>query len=83
VSHLIPFLIGSISAVTAHVPYVRPILDALTGKNGAAPRARSFGRERVLQRLEAGASRKDLFYHLVRRYVESDVLTSLGPVAER
>jgi len=83
VLHLIPFLTGSISAITAHIPYVRPILDALTGKNGPAHRARSFGRERVLKRLETGASRKDLFYHLVRRYIECDVLTSLRPVVER
>jgi hypothetical protein len=59
----IPF--RSIGAVTAQVPYVVPILDILTGKNGTIPRVRAFGRERVFKRLEAGASRKDLFYHLV------------------
>jgi len=55
----------SIGAVTAHIPYIVPILDTLTPKNGTIPRVRAFGRERVLKRLEAGASRKDLFYHLV------------------
>ena len=29
------------------------------------PRLRAFGRKHVVKRLEAGASRKDLFYHLV------------------
>jgi hypothetical protein len=55
-----------ISAMTAHIPYIGPILDTLTGQSGTVPRVRSFGRERVLQRLKSGASRKDLFYYLVR-----------------
>ena len=55
-----------ISAITANVPYIVPILDSLTGKSGAVPRVRSFGRERVLLRLKSGASKKDLFYHLVQ-----------------
>lgn len=55
-----------ISAITAHIPYIAPILDSLTGKSGTVPRTRSFGRERVLQRLKSGACKKDLFYHLVR-----------------
>ena len=73
----------SVASTTAHIPYVRPILDTLTGKNGAFTRLREFGRERVRMRLEAGANRKDLFYHLVRPYVESDIFTSLRPISER
>jgi len=61
----------SFSAVTAHIPYIVPILNILTGKNWAVPPVRAFGRERVFKRLEAGASRKDLFYHLVRQCTES------------
>jgi len=61
----------SFSAVTAHIPYIVPILNIFTGKNLAVPPVRAFGRERVLKRLEAGASRKDLFYHLVHQCIES------------
>jgi hypothetical protein len=61
---LIPSL--RISAITAHIPYIVPILDSLTGQSGTVPRVRTFGRERVLQRLKSGTSRKDLFYYLVR-----------------
>ena len=68
---LIPSL--RISAITAHIPYIVPILDSFTGKSGTIPRVRSFGRERVLERLNSHAGRKDLFYHLVSEYIESDV----------
>ena len=65
----IPF--SSISAITSHIPYAVPILNILTGRNWMVPPIRAFGRERVLKRLEAGANRKDLFYHLVRQRIES------------
>jgi hypothetical protein len=59
----IPF--PSLGAILGHIPYIEPILDTLTGENGILPRLRAFGRKHVARRLEAGASRKDLFYHLV------------------
>ena len=77
---LIPSL--RISAITAHVPYIVPILDSLTGKRGTIPRVRSFGRERVLERLNSHASRKDLFYHLVSECIEYDTFGSLKPITE-
>jgi len=51
-------------AVTSHVPYIVPTLSILVGNNWIVPPVRAFGRERVLKRLEVGASKKDLFYHL-------------------
>ena len=87
VSALSPLFVSdtflSASATTAHIPYVRPILHTLTGNKGALTRFLAFGRERVLQRLEAGATRKDLFYHLVRRYTEPNMFTSLRLISER
>jgi hypothetical protein len=59
----------------AQVPYALPFLDVLTGKSGIIPRVREYTRERVFRRLKAGARRKDLFYHLVREYMESVVFT--------
>jgi len=56
----------SMSNIVAQVSYILPILDSITGKSGTIPRFRQFGRGWVLRRLKAGASRKDLFYHLVR-----------------
>jgi len=75
-----PFL--SIGAITSHITYVIPFLVAITGRRGTIPRVRAFGKERVLQRLEAGATRKDLFYHLVRQHMKSDVFTSQEPITE-
>ena len=59
-----------------------PILDTLSGKNGILPRLRAFGRERVLKRLEGGASRKDLFYHLVCQCIESVNVHLTKPITE-
>ena len=64
----IPF--PSLGAILGHIPYIEPILDTLTGERGILPRLRAFGRKHVAKRLEAGASRKDLFYHLVSHYFE-------------
>ena len=72
----------SISNVMAQVPYALPFLNAMTGKNGTIPRLREYTRERVFKRLKAGARRKDLFYHLVRQYMESGMFTSLKPITE-
>jgi len=76
----IPF--SSFNAIEVHIPYIVPILNILTGRNWTVLPVREFGRERVLKRLEAGASRKDLFYHLVRQYMESGMFTSLKPITE-
>ena len=53
------------TAVTANVPYVLPLLIAIAGQKSPAVRLRTFCRERVLERLQMGANRKDLFYYLV------------------
>lgn len=71
----------SISAIVAHITYIVPFITAFTGQNGALQRARAFGRNSVLKRLEVGANRKDLFYYLVRQRIESGMLT-LKPIAE-
>ena len=42
---------------------------AAMGRSGPLKRAIAFGRGSVLKRLEVGASRKDLFYYLVRQHV--------------
>ncbi len=49
-----------------HISYILPILLATTGRKGAVQRVQAFSGERVLKRLQMGANRKDLFYHLVR-----------------
>ena len=77
---LIPFF--SVGNVMSQISYALPFLDAMTGKNGSLPRVRQYGRERVFKRLKAGACRKDLFYHLVSQYIESDMFTSLKPITE-
>ncbi len=56
----------SFRAITAQVSYVVPLLHAIMGRKGSIHRIHAFGRERVLKRLQMGANRKDLFYHLVR-----------------
>ncbi|KAN0137395.1 Cytochrome P450 [Lactarius tabidus] len=52
------------SGITTHVSYILPLLVAITGRNGVVRRIRDFTKERVTQRLQNGANRKDLFYHL-------------------
>jgi hypothetical protein len=56
----------SINAVMAHITYLLPVLETITGNTGTIRRVREFSRSSVLKRLETGATRKDLFYHLVR-----------------
>ena len=53
------------SSVVGHIPYVVPPLIAIMRKKSALVRFREFCKERVHERLRMGASRKDLFYHLV------------------
>jgi hypothetical protein len=72
-----------VSAIMAHVNYALPLLMALTGKGGTFQRMQAFGKQSVLKRLESGASRKDLFYHLVRQHIESNMFTSLSSIIER
>jgi len=60
-----------LGAIIAHLPYIEGILEILSGKNGIIPHLQAFGRERVLKQLEAGASRKDIFYHLVCQCIGS------------
>jgi cytochrome P450 len=48
----------------AHVPYVMPPLIAITGQRSPLVRYQEFCRERAIERLRKGASRKDLFYYL-------------------
>jgi len=62
----------SISSAIAHISYVTPFLIAITGQNGTLQRNREFGRESVFKRMEVGANRKDLFYHLVCQLIQSD-----------
>ncbi|KAH9029481.1 high nitrogen upregulated cytochrome P450 monooxygenase 2 [Lactarius pseudohatsudake] len=49
-----------ISGIFTHVSYIIPPLVAIVGKGGI----RDFGKERVSHRLQNGANRRDLFYHL-------------------
>ena len=67
--YLSPFL--SISAIVSHVPYVIGFMIFAMGALGgsAMKRAITFGEGSVLKRLEAGANKKDLFYYLVRQYI--------------
>jgi hypothetical protein len=76
-------LLLSIGSIVAHIPYVLPFLVAITGKSGPIMRAEEFSRGRVLKRLETGASRKDLFYHLVRQCARAQHVHSLGPTDYR
>ena len=75
-----PFI--RVSAIMAHVNYALPFLMALPGKGGTFQRMQAFGKQSVLRRLESGANRKDLFYHLVRQHIESNMFTSLRPITE-
>jgi hypothetical protein len=55
----------------------------MTERIGLLPRIRQYTRERVFKRLKAGACRKDLFYYLVRKDIESGMFTWLNPITER
>ena len=48
---------------------------AVMGQDGSFQRILTFGRQRVLRRLETGAKRKDLFYYLVCHHAGSGMLT--------
>ena len=77
---LIP--VRSINAIMAHVTYAVPFLWVFTGKNGTVQRNRAFTRESVLRRLATDASRKDLFYYLVRQHIDSDSFIPLKAIIE-
>jgi len=70
------------TAITMHIPYILPILNVLAGNNWTVPPVRAFGRERVLKRLEAGASRKDLFYHLSGEELPETERPSVDKIAQ-
>ena len=55
----------SMGSILLHVQYLLPPLIAITGKNGSAQGIQDFCKEMVSNRLQIGANRKDLFYHLV------------------
>jgi hypothetical protein len=61
-----------VSSIISHVPYIMEYFAATSGK---LRRAIAFGRGNVSKRLGVGASRKDLFYYLVRQHIASDMLT--------
>ena len=65
----------SISAIVSHIPYVTGFMMFAMGAlgGGAIKRAMTFGERSVLKRLEAGANKKDLFYYLVRRYINCPI----------
>ncbi|KAI9507521.1 high nitrogen upregulated cytochrome P450 monooxygenase 2 [Russula earlei] len=71
-----------ISGAVAHVPYVMPFLAAVRGKKDSMQRSRTFGRERVLKRLEIGAIRKDLFYYLSGEGLPESDRPSVNEVAQ-
>ena len=60
----VSFLI-SMGGIFAHVTYIIPTFIMITGKNGSVRGIQDFSRERVSNRLQSGANRRDLFYHLV------------------
>jgi len=72
----------SFRAVTSHVPYIVPTLSILVGNNWIVPPVRAFGRERVLKRLEVGASKKDLFYHLSGEELPESDRPSVDKIAQ-
>ncbi|KAI9462029.1 high nitrogen upregulated cytochrome P450 monooxygenase 2 [Russula earlei] len=71
-----------ISAAVAHVSYFKPILKSLTGHKGPIHRFRDFGRETVFKRLQVGANRKDLFYHLSGEELPESERPSVDDVAQ-
>ncbi|KAI9447575.1 high nitrogen upregulated cytochrome P450 monooxygenase 2 [Lactarius indigo] len=69
-------------AITGHVSYVLPLLLAIIGRKGSIRRIHAFGRERVVKRLQMGAKRKDLFYHLSGEAMPEDERPALDDVAK-
>ena len=55
----------SVIATMAQIPYVIPVFIAIAGQNSPSVRLEAFCKEKVLERLQMGANRKDLFYYLV------------------
>ncbi|KAH9959236.1 high nitrogen upregulated cytochrome P450 monooxygenase 2 [Russula dissimulans] len=71
-----------ISSAIAHISYVTPFLIALAGQNGTIQRSREFGRQSVFKRMEVGANRKDLFYHLSGEELPESERPSIDDVAQ-
>ncbi|KAA1467191.1 high nitrogen upregulated cytochrome P450 monooxygenase 2 [Dentipellis sp. KUC8613] len=51
-------------SILAHIPWVIKIVRLLPSTKRLMIRARAFGRARVVERLQLGAGRKDLFYYI-------------------
>ncbi len=60
-----PISLISLSSIVGQVTYIAQPLATLMGAGGAIQRIQHFSRERVSNRLQNGANRKDLFYYLV------------------
>ncbi|KAI9462028.1 high nitrogen upregulated cytochrome P450 monooxygenase 2 [Russula earlei] len=71
-----------IGVAVGHVSYFTPFLSALTGQKGSIQVSRDFGRESVFKRLQAGANRKDLFYHLSGEELPESERPSVVDVAQ-
>ncbi|KAF8258059.1 high nitrogen upregulated cytochrome P450 monooxygenase 2 [Lactarius quietus] len=70
-------LASRLGGIFAHINYILPPLISITGKSGSIQRIQEFSKERVSQRLQNGANRKDLFYHLSGEEMpESERLTA-------
>ncbi|KAH9026090.1 high nitrogen upregulated cytochrome P450 monooxygenase 2 [Lactarius hengduanensis] len=69
-------------AITGHVSYVLPPLLAIVGRKGSIRRIHAFARDRVVKRLQMGAKRKDLFYHLSGEAMPEDERPALDDVAK-
>jgi len=71
-----------IGAILSHVPYVFGFIMAAMGQSGSLQRATQFGRGSVLKRLDVGANRKDLFYHLSGEELPETERPSFGDLAQ-
>ena len=60
----------SLGGIFAQVTYIIPTFIVITGKNGSVRGIQEFSRERVSNRLQSGANRRDLFYHLVSANIQ-------------
>ncbi len=58
--------IDSVAAVVSHIPWASRILHKIPFISGDLQRLRKVGVDSASSRLKAGASTKDLWYHLVR-----------------
>ncbi|KAI0265785.1 cytochrome P450 [Gloeopeniophorella convolvens] len=73
-----------VTAVTAHTAYANPYFRSVMKFLRRQPleRSRQFGRDRVMERLKAGAKRKDLFYYLSGEDLPESERPPIAEVAE-